>query len=93
MDFIKNLIENESEQTYISIRGTMGNFKTQFQPHKKIFVLEVAQIVGASDKKKVKFNFNKKTNLLECFVNNRYYGTARFKISWVESNKYKRINI
>lgn len=93
MNFIKNLIEDKSKQTFMNIRGTMGNFKTTFQPHKKIFVLEVAQIVGASDKKKVKFTFNKKTNLLECCVNNRYYGTAMFKITWVESNKYKRINI
>ena len=90
---IKNLVKSKSKRTTIILNGKKGHFSGKFKPDQKVYVFNVARTFSVGDLKKVKFNFDKKTNTLECWTEPFRYGKMAFIVNWVESDKFRRSNV
>ena len=90
---IKQLVRNKSKRSTIVLSGRKGRFVGKFKPDQKIYVFNVAKVFSTGDIKKVKFNFDKSNNTLECFTEPYRHGKITFVVNWVESDKFRRSNV
>lgn len=84
MSFLDLLVENK-KGTYLTIRGHVGLFTSEFKKDKNIRVLKVYEVIGGGGTKSVKsFRYDNKKKRIYIQTYLSYFGNAKFLIKWCE---------